>query len=175
MNNAFKPLLKTFSSSEIKNLVSSNFSDIKENNDRLNVVSDRSYACLDLDWVENEAYKGYTEWMRIFDFGRGIRNSKWKTNWDCEDISEGFKLYLKLIHAQANKNTATDSLEGKENESDAQSIAAGVIYFKNSARSAHAINLFFDNKEEPRYFEPMYGKFINIGEEERASVWYANF
>ena len=168
-------MIKTFSASQLKGMVSGNFPEITNNDNRLNLVSDREYAALDMNWVEDEAYNGYLKWLSIFSFGRNIKNSRWKNNWDCEDISEGFKLYLKLMHAEHNPNTLTERSKGKENESDAQSVAAGVIYFKNSAHSAHAINLLFDKEEQPHFFEPMYGEFIKINEEQRNSIWYANF
>ena len=168
-------MIQVFSSEEIRKLISDNCPDIADNDNKLNLTSDRNYAALDMNWVEDEAYNGYLKWLSIFSFGRGIKNSKWKSNWDCEDISEGFKLYLKLMHAEHNPNTLTERSKGKENECDAESVAAGVIYFKNSARSAHAINLFFDKDGKPHFFEAMYGEFIKIGKEEQASIWYANF
>ena len=55
------------------------------------VLTDRNYAILDPEWVEKEAFKAYEEWISIFGFNRKINNSHWKTNWDCEDLSDSFK------------------------------------------------------------------------------------
>ena len=158
-------------SKELKSLVKEACLEAREN-----IVTDNDYAYLDLNWVENKAYKGYKNWLSIFDFGRGINNSDWKSNFDCEDLSNCFKMYLKLLHAQANPHTTTDKLKGKAtNESDTQSILAGTIAYKNSAISAHSINVFIDPNNEMKFFEPMYGKFIKLSKEERDSIWYVNF
>jgi len=160
----------TIKSQQLKTLIKDSFSGAREV-----IVTDNNYAYLDCEWVESEAYKGYKNWLSIFDFGRGINNSDWKSNFDCEDLSNSFKIYLRLLHAQANPNTFSDKAKGKTNESDSESILAGTIAFKNSERSAHSINILVDEDDSFKFFEPMYGKFINLTKKEKESIWYVNF
>jgi len=161
----------TIKGKDLELLVNSCFLGIKQN-----ITTDNDYAYIDLDWVEVEAYLGYERWLSIFNFGKGINNSDWKGNWDCEDLSNSFKCYLRLLHAQANPYTFTESFNGKaKNETNAESILVGSIFYRNSDRSAHCINLFFDKDNKPKFFEPMYGKFINLTEEQQRKVWYVNF
>ena len=135
-------------------------------------ITDRDYSHLDLEWIEDEAYKGYKNWLSIFSFGRGIKNSDWKTNFDCEDLANSFKLYLRLLHAEANPHTLSS---GKKNEISTESVLVGTMCYNNSSSSAHAINIFIDGNEKPVFFEPMYGKFINLTKKERYETWYVSF
>ena len=159
--------------SELKSLIKNAF--LGATHSREVIVTDNNYAYLSLDWVEKKAYKGYKNWLSIFDFGRGINNSDWKDNFDCEDLSNSFKIYLRLLHAQANPNTFSDKMKGKKNENDSESVLVGTIAFKNSPNSAHSINVFLDEGNQFRFFEPMYGKFIKLTKEQRDSIWYVNF
>jgi len=135
-------------------------------------ITDRDYSHLDLEWIEHKAYKGYKNWLSIFSFSRGIKNSDWKTNFDCEDLANSFKLYLRLLHAEANPHTLSS---GKINEIDTESVLVGTMCYNNSSSSAHAINVFIDGNERPVFFEPMYGKFINLTKKERYETWYVSF
>ena len=87
-------------SKELKDLIKAAFPQAREI-----IVTDNDYAYLDYYWVETQAYDGYKHWMSIFDFGRGIKNSDWKRNFDCEDLANSFKIYLRMLHAQSNPNT----------------------------------------------------------------------
>ena len=157
-------------SKELKDLIKAAFPQAREI-----IVTDNDYAYLDYYWVEPQAYDGYKHWMSIFDFGRGIKNSDWKRNFDCEDLANSFKIYLRMLHAQANPNTFSEQMGGKSNESNTESILVGTIAYRNSSSSAHSINVFIDSMNKMRYFEPMYGRFINLSKEERESIWYVNF
>ena len=77
-------------SKELKSLIKNAF--LGATHSREVIVTDNNYAYLSLDWVEKKAYKGYKNWLSIFDFGRGINNSDWKDNFDCEDLSNSFKI-----------------------------------------------------------------------------------
>lgn len=163
--------IKTIKSAALKELIDKTF----PSNKRANGVTDSDYAYLDLEWVENDAYEGYKNWLSIFDFGRSVKNSDWKRNFDCEDLANSFKIYLRLLHAEANPSTMMEELSGKKNESSSESVLVGTIFFNNSKSSAHSINVFFDANDRPKFFEPMYGKFINLTKDERESVWYVEF
>ena len=168
--------IKTISNKNLRELVSLHFP-----SNQKDPTTDRDYAYLDLDWVENEAYQGYKHWMSLFNFGRGINNSDWKANFDCEDLANSFKTYLKLLHAEANPYTLSERAKGKVNIVDTESVLVGTIFYKNSVSSAHSINVFFDNSKQgevygsPKFFEPMYGKFINLNKNEQESTWYVEF
>ena len=154
-------------SPELKKIVESNFINTKYIS-----ITDRNYSHLDLEWIEKEAYKGYKNWLSIFSFSRGINNSDWKTNFDCEDLANSFKLYLRLLHAEANPHTLSS---GKKNETDTESVLVGTICYNNSSSSAHAINIFINGNNKPVFFEPMYGKFINLSRQEKENIWYVSF
>ena len=96
----------------------------------------------------------------------------WKTNFDCEDLANSFKLYLRLLHAEANPHTLSS---GKKNETDTESVLVGTICYNNSSSSAHAINVFINGNNKPVFFEPMYGKFINLSKKEKEETWYVSF
>ena len=163
--------IKTIKSAALKELIDKTF----PSNKRVDGVTDSDYAYLELEWVENDAYEGYKNWLSIFDFGRGVKNSDWKRNFDCEDLANSFKIYLRLLHAEANPSTMTEELSGKQNESSSESVLVGTIFFNNSSSSAHSINVLFDANDRPKFFEPMYGKFINLTQNERESIWYVEF
>ena len=57
--------IKTISNKNLRELVSLHFP-----SNQKDPTTDRDYAYLDLDWVENEAYQGYKHWMSLFNFGR---------------------------------------------------------------------------------------------------------
>ena len=164
--------VKTIDNKGLKELVSLHFP-----NNQKDPTTDRDYAYLDLGWVENEAYRGYKHWLSLFNFGRGINNSDWKPNFDCEDLANSFKVYLKLLHAEANPYTFSERTKGKKNLVDTESVLVVTIFYKNSVSSAHSINFFFDDEKKgsPKFFEPMYGKFINLNQNEQDSIWYVEF
>jgi hypothetical protein len=128
--------IKTIKVTELKKIINKIFPNTKYIS-----ITDRDYAYIDLDWVEDDAYKGYEKWLSIFSFNRNINNSSWKKNFDCEDLSNSFKLYLKLLHAEANPNTFSS---GKKNTSETESVLVGNISYDNSKSTAHSINIFFD-------------------------------
>ena len=140
------------------------------------VLSDREYAILDEDWVEKEAYKGFLTWISIFGFKYKIQNSLWKKNWDCDDMSTSFKVYLRFLHASFNPNTYSEvHLHNAQNETDAESVAIGSMFYKNSPSSGHAINILINSKEEITFFEPKHGGYITLTEAEQRKIWYINF
>jgi len=162
--------IKILSHDELRHLLHTRYPDAEV------ILTDRNYAVLDPEWVEKEAYKAYINWISIFGFTRKIRNSFWKTNWDCEDMSASFKIYLRFLHAANNPNTFTDRyLRGKKNETNSDSVAVGTLFYKNSPTTGHAINVFVSPKGDLSYFEPKDGIFINITEAEEKKVWYVNF
>jgi hypothetical protein len=157
---------------ELKKIISSFFPNVKHL-----ITTDRDYALLDLEWVEKHAYSAFIEWIQVFGFKRKIRFSYWKTNWDCEDLSESFKAYLRFLHAAANSHTLTERMDGKENITNATSVSAGTMFYKNygDRSGGHAINILLSKDMKPAYFEPEAGVYINLNNEQKKSVWYVNF
>ena len=85
-------------------------------------LNDQSYAVMDASWIKTECYKAYRKWLGL----AGI--NKWKTNWDCDNFAQSFKMYENLHHARANPETLTSKHKsGKKNACDAH--AAGDKYF----------------------------------------------
>jgi hypothetical protein len=146
--------------------------------------TDSAYAVIDKNWLVSEGYKGYRKWLGF----AGL--SKWKTNWDCDNLAVSFKLYMQMLHAKYNPYTFTDRWKKKgENATNVDSVAVGVIYFKIDAddRRAHAINLLIctdgyeigqkgnRHKLKKVYFEPKGGVAIELMKKEEETIWYANF
>ena len=90
---------------DIKKTIQSSFPNVEHL-----IITDKDYALLDLEWVKKEAYPAYIEWIKVFGFQKKIRASYWKTNWDCEDLSNSFKAYLRFLHAAANSYTLSDRM-----------------------------------------------------------------
>jgi hypothetical protein len=90
---------------------------------------------------------------------------------------------MNLLHARANPLSFTDSFtSGKQNESEAEGVAVGVIYFdirSGKSLAKHAINVVITrglrNKLAPVYIEPSGAGKINLTKREKESIWYVNF
>ena len=66
-------------------------------------------------------------------------------------------------------------MRNKHNETNADSVAVGTIFYKNSDRTGHAVNAFISPDENVSFFEPRDGLFISLTEAEENKVWYVNF
>ncbi len=157
---------------DLKRIIQSSFPNVKHL-----IITDKDYAFLDLEWVKKDAYLAFIEWIKVFGFQRKIRASYWKTNWDCEDLSNSFKAYLRFLHAAANSYTLSERMSGKKNITNATSVSVGTIFYKNGkdGLGGHAINLFFSENMHPVYFEPDSGRYIHLNSKEEETVWYVNF
>jgi len=157
---------------ELKKIMKSSFPNVEHL-----ITTDRDYALLDLEWVKKHAYPAFIEWIQVFGFQRKIRSSYWKTNWDCEDLSESFKAYLRFLHAAANSHTLTERMDGKKNITNATSISAGTMFYRNHGNKSggHAINILLSEDMKPAYFEPEAGDFIHLNRDAEETVWYVNF
>ena len=157
---------------ELDKAIKDSFSNVKHA-----IVTDKDYALLDLEWVKKVAYPGFLEWIQLFNFKRKIRSSYWKPNWDCDDISDSFKVYLRFLHASANCHTLTERMNGDKNITNATSVLVGTMFYRNHGERSggHAINLLFSENMQPVYFEPENGHFIHLNPDEEKSVWYVNF
>jgi hypothetical protein len=124
---------------------------------------------MDASWIKTECYKGYRKWLAL----AGI--DKWKTNWDCDNFAQSFKMYVNLLHARANPETFTSAHQsGKKNICEARAAGIGVMFFKNSDRSAHAVNVIVTESDEVLFFEPDGGDFLNLNDKMKETTWYVN-
>ena len=157
---------------ELKKIMNSFFPNVEHL-----ITTDRDYALLDTEWVKKHAYPAFIEWIQVFGFQRKIRSSYWKTNWDCEDLSDSFKAYLRFLHAAANSHTLTERMKGDKNITNATSISVGTMFYRNNGAKSggHAINIFLSEDKKPVYFEPEAGIYINLSKKQEKSVWYVNF
>ena len=157
---------------ELKKIIDSSFPNVEHL-----ITTDRDYALLDTEWVKRHAYPAFIEWIQVFGFQRKIRSSYWKTNWDCEDLSDSFKAYLRFLHAAANSHTLTERMKGDKNITNATSVSVGTMFYRNNGAKSggHAINVFLSEKKKLVYFEPEAGVFINLNKKEKESTWYVNF
>ena len=155
----------TYTKRKLENILKKNFT----NKDCNYYLNDQSYAVMDASWIKAECYKGYRKWLGL----AGI--NKWKTNWDCDNFAQSFKMYVNLLHARANPETFTSKHKsGKKNACDAHAAAVGVVFYKNSNRSAHAINVIATEDDEVLFFEPDGGDFLNLTNKHKESTWYVN-
>ena len=132
-------------------------------------LNDKSYAVMDSSWLKGDCYQAYRRWLNL----AGI--SKWKTNWDCDNFAQSFKTYVNILHARENPETFTTKHAGAKNTTDAHAAAVGVMFFKNSDRSAHAVNMVIAENDEILFFEPDGGAFLNLNNKHKESIWYVNF
>ncbi len=155
----------TYTKRKLENILKKNFT----NKDCDFYLNDQSYAVMDASWIKTECYKGYRKWLDL----AGI--DKWKTNWDCDNFAQSFKMYVNLLHARANPETFTSTHKsGNKNACDARAAGVGVIFFKNSDRSAHAINVVATEEDEVLFFEPDDGDFLNLSDKHKETTWYVN-
>ena len=111
--------------------------------------------------------------------------SKWKTNWDCDNLAASFKLYLQILHAKYNPYTFTERWNKKgENLTNVASVAVAAIYYKidGDDRRAHSINLLIcidgfefaskgnRHKLKKVYFEPEHGKIVKLTKKEERKM-----
>ena len=84
-------------------------------------------------------------------------------------------MYVNLLHACENPETFTTKRSGAKNTTDARAAAVGVMFFKNSNRSAHAVNVIATEDDEVLFFEPDGGAFFTLTDKYKETVWYVNF
>jgi hypothetical protein len=145
-------------------------------------ISDKAYAILDERWLVEEGYKAYKKWLALAD----LRN--WRTNWDCDNLAASYRLFLQILHAKHNPYAFTERRNKKvENDTNVDSIAVGVIYYKNSSASYHAINLAICGSGfefgrsgnvhtfKKVYIEPEHGVAIKLTKEEEDSICFVSF
>lgn len=162
-----------------KNQISAFIPDVEDQ-----FFTDSAYAVIDKDWIVKEGYKGYKKWLNF----AGL--SKWRTNWDCDNLAASFKLYLQILHAKYNPYTFTDRWKKRgKNITNVASVAVGAIYYKvdGDDKRAHSINLLIcedgfefgpkgnRHKFKKVYFEPEHGKIVKLDPKEEKTIWYANF
>ena len=155
----------TYTKRKLENILKKNFT----NKDCNFYLNDQSYAVMDASWIKAECYKAYRKWLGL----AGI--NKWKTNWDCDNFAQSFKMYVNLLHARENPETfMSKHKSGKKNTSDARGAAVGVVFYKNSDRSAHAVNIIATEDDEVLFFEPDGGAFFTLTDKYKETVWYIN-
>jgi len=156
---------------------------LPENIDNL-FFSDADYSMFSERFLTREGFNGFKKWLTFCGIdNRGGQNQYWKRNYDCDNLAESFKTYMNLLHARANPLTFTESFKsGKHNDTTAQGVAVGVIYFEIKAKktsSHHAINIAITrglrNELVPIFIEPNAAGKIKLTKKERESIWYVNF
>jgi hypothetical protein len=145
--------------------------------------SDRNYCMFTQRFVETDGFNGFKKWIEFNGIKSKGQLKYWKRNYDCDNLANAFKAYMNLLHARANPLSFTDSFaSGKQNESEAEGVAVGVIYFdirSGKSLAKHAINVVITrglrNKLAPVYIEPSGAGKINLTKREKESIWYVNF
>jgi hypothetical protein len=118
-------------------------------------IADRSYYCPKKDIIENEIYPKYRTWLR------SIRLLNWSHKWDCDNFADAFKVFSSGYYQQ-------------NIDSDAESIAIGVIHYKRSNGNGHAINIAYteDNNEiKITFIEPQNGQALYLSQAEFDSIF----
>ncbi len=156
---------------------------LPENIDNL-FFSDADYSMFAARFLTGEGFNGFKKWLTFCGIdNKGGQNQYWKRNYDCDNLAESFKTYMNLLHARANPLTFTESFKnGEHNDTNAQGVAVGVIYFEIKAKktsSHHAINIAITrgirNELVPIFIEPNAAGKIKLTKKERESIWYVNF
>ena len=146
--------------------------------------SDADYSVLTERFLTVEGFNGFKKWLTFCGIdNKGGQNQYWKRNYDCDNLAESFKTYMNLLHARANPLTFTESFkDGKYNDTNAQGVAVGVMYFEIKAKktsSHHAINIAITrglrNELVPIFIEPNAAGKIKLTKKEKESIWYVNF
>lgn len=156
---------------------------LPENIDNI-FFSDADYSMFAERFLTGEGFNGFKKWLTFCGIdNKGGQNQYWKRNYDCDNLAESFKTYMNLLHARANPLTFTESFkDGEHNDTNAQGVAVGVIYFEIKAKktsSHHAINIAITrgirNELVPIFIEPNAAGKIKLTKKERESIWYVNF
>ena len=145
--------------------------------------SDADYAMFTERFLTQEGFQGFKKWLKFCGIKSVGQKHYWKRNYDCDNLANAFKTYMNLLHAKANPLSFTQSFKtGKENETKAQGVAVGVIYFEIKGKktsSHHAINMAITrglrNELVSIFIEPNAAGKIKLTKQERESIWYVNF
>jgi len=145
--------------------------------------SDADYSMFTERFLTQEGFQGFKKWLKFCGIESTGQKHYWKRNYDCDNLANAFKTYINLLHARANPLSFTESFKtGKANETTAQGVAIGVIYFEIKGKktsSHHAINMAITrglrNELVAIFIEPNAAGKIKLTKRERESIWYANF
>jgi hypothetical protein len=145
--------------------------------------SDADYAMFTERFLTQEGFQGFKKWLKFCGIKSVGQKRYWKRNYDCDNLANAYKTYMNLLHAKANPLSFTQSFKtGKENETKAQGVAVGVIYFEIKGKktsSHHAINMAITrglrNELVSVFIEPNAAGRIKLTKQERESIWYVNF
>lgn len=131
-------------------------------------AGDVSYFCPTKEMVEKDLYPNFRKWLAALNLG------KWYHKWDCDNFAMAFKVFA-------------DGYYFNTIESNAESIAIGIIHYIAEARAesgikgGHAINILYlnDGKNElglnkfkVMYLEPQNGNIYELSEEEFKSIFF---
>jgi len=145
--------------------------------------SDVDYAMFTEAFLTHKGFQGFKKWLKFCGIESTGQKRYWKRNYDCDNLANAYKTYMNLLHAKANPLSFTESFKtGKKNNTTAQGVAIGVIYFEIKGKktsSHHAINMAITrglrNQLVPIFIEPNGAGKIKLTKQERESIWYANF
>jgi len=145
--------------------------------------SDADYAMFTERFLTQEGFQGFKKWLKFCGIESVGQKQYWKRNYDCDNLANAYKTYMNLLHAKANPLSFTQSFKtGKDNETKAQGVAVGVMYFEIKGKktsSHHAINVAITkglrNQLIPIFIEPNAAGKIKLTKQERESIWYVNF
>ena len=132
------------------------------------VISDGSYFCPRINFVQYVLYPAFKMWL--LDCGL----EKWTYQWDCDNFADAFKLFCCAYHSQK----MDDKTSG---------IAIGVINYvaqsrgKGTPKGAHAINIIYaelpetDQNGNPVFnlffLEPQNGQLYELSLREFKSIY----
>lgn len=126
------------------------------------VICDDSYFLPSESLITEEIYPKYRQWLTTMKLG------KWYHKWDCDNFAEAFKVFANGYYFNVI-------------ESNAESIAIGIIHYmsearaENNIRGAHATNVFFTFDENNilvmKVLEPQNGRIFTLSEQEFNSIW----
>jgi hypothetical protein len=123
-------------------------------------VTDADYITPKIDWITNTFYSNYEFWLR--------KNNmfKWKSYKDCDNFAFIMMVFASLCHAK------TMEVFEKKGKKTYQGVTVGVIFYNIDGKKGkgHAINAVICG-QQLLFFEPQSGKWVELTQEEKDSVW----
>ena len=118
-------------------------------------IADKDYYCPTEEIIKNEIYPKYRTWLR------SIKLLSWSHRWDCDNFADAFKVFSAGYYQQNIDSTA-------------EGIAIGVVHYKRSNGSGHAMNITYienNNEVKVKFIEPQNGQALYLPQNEFDSIF----
>lgn len=126
-------------------------------------ITDKDYAHPSKSWVSERLYSNFSKWLWDNNLDR------WETYKDCDNYAFALRVFASLSHAKTMK------AYHKMGRKTYQGISIGVMFYKINGDNTrrHAINFMVTGDNQLLYIEPQTGKWLQLTQKEKDSVWFA--